>query len=227
MVMHGMCRGTQDEAMDTLFPVLSTPGATLEYGYSASYYALNQRHEADLDAPVGGKEDKQSGYLREPLSLEEWDGVIDMFTRAPNPYSILNLEAYGGAINDVGRGENAFIHRDAYFVFFLDVFWEKEEEREAAVRYLDHFMAMMKPFFERPDGRPQSNQNYPRATQTNYLELYFDGFVRDLVTAKRLYDPTNLFRFEQSIPLEYPEDARVDPKSPGFSGNEDIVTELQ
>ena len=59
-------------------------------------------------------------------------------------------------------GSNAFIHRDAYCNFFLDVFWTEEPERAHAQRFLDEFMATMQPYFERPDGRPQANQDYPR-----------------------------------------------------------------
>lgn len=223
LLMRGMFRGSQSEAVEALYPVLTTPGATLEYGLTGSYYAINRRHEQGVGVPPGAKELKQSGYLRTPLTLAEWQGVIDMFQRTPNPYSIFNLEAYGAAINDVAAGSNAFIHRDAYCNFFLDVFWIEDADKAPAVRFLDDFMAMMQPHFERPDGRPQSNQNYPRETQSDYLELYFDGFIRDLVTVKRLCDPTNLFRYEQSIPLDYSGDARVDPSSPGFTGDEKIV----
>jgi hypothetical protein len=55
------------------------------------------------------------------------------------------------------------------------------------------------------------------------MGLCFDGFTKDLVTVKRLYDPTNLFRYEQSIPLDTSGEVRVDPASPGFTGNEEIV----
>lgn len=227
LAMAGMYRGSESEALEVLRPILSTPGAALEYGVHGGYFELNRRLESGLDAviPAGAKEDKQSGYLREPLSLFEWEKVIDKFTRSPNPYSIFNIEAYGAAINDVKPGTNAFIHRDAYCDFFLDVFWVDEADREPAVRFLDEFFAMMQPYFDRPDGRAQSNQDYPRRTQTNFKELYFDGFINDLVAVKRLYDPTNFFQFEQGIPLEYPQDARVDPASPGFTGNEEIVAE--
>ncbi|MEM7123290.1 MAG: FAD-binding oxidoreductase [Pseudomonadota bacterium] len=225
--MRGMIRGSETEALADLRPMLATPGAQLEYGFPSSYYELNRRHDIGFPGPMptGIKEDKQSGYLRAPLTFAEWEQVIDMFKRSPNPYSIFNIEAYGAAINDVALGTNAFMHRDAYCDFYLDVFWVEESERQTSVQYLDDFMAMMQPFFERPDGRAQSNQNYPRATLTNYMELYFDGFVRDLVTAKRLYDPENRFGFEQGIPLEVPADARVDPASPGFTGNEIIIAE--
>lgn len=57
------------------------------------------------------------------------------------------------------------------------------------------------------------------------MELYFDGFINDLVRVKRLYDPTNVFRYEQSVPLEFPTYANVNPASPGFTGHEEIVIE--
>jgi FAD/FMN-containing dehydrogenase len=223
LLMRGMYRGNQGEAIEALYPVLTTRGATLEYGFEGSYFDLNQRHEHGVGAPPEAKEAKQSGYLRAPLTLSEWEGVIEMFARTPNPYSVFNLEAYGAAINDIAAGSNAFVHRDAYCNLFLDVFWIKDSDKAAAVAFLDDFMAMMGPYFDRPDGRPQSNQNYPRATQDNYMELYFDGFIKDLVAVKRLYDPTNTFRYEQSIPLDYSKDARVDPASPRFTGTEAIV----
>jgi hypothetical protein len=81
----------------------------------------------------------------------------------------------------------------------------------------------MQRYFDRPDGRPQANQDYPRATQTDYLDLYFSGFVGDLVTVKRLYDPSDFFRYEQSIPLDYPANAPVDPGSPRFTGRKEII----
>jgi FAD/FMN-containing dehydrogenase len=227
LLARGMFRGSEAEALEALRPLLSTQGAELEYGFPGSYYDLNRHHEQGIIAsvPPGAKEDKQSGYLRSPMSLAEWERVIDMFGRSPNPYSVFNLEAYGGAINEVRSGSNAFIHRDAYCNFFLDVFWLEDSDREHAVRYLDDFMTLMQPYFDRPDGRPEANQDYPRRTQTNYMDLYFSGFVQDLVAAKRLYDPANVFHYEQSIPLEYPVNTYVAPTSPGFTGREGVVVE--
>ena len=227
LLTRGMFLGSTQEARDALAPLLATEGAELQYCFPGTYFELNRYNEIDVQAsvPAGAKEDKQCGYIRAPLSLAEWERVIDMFRRTPNPYSVFNLEGYGGAINAVPAGDSAFIHRDAYCDFFFDVFWTDDAERLQSVRYLDDVMALMAPFFARPDGRPQCYQNYPRITQTNYMELYFDGVIPDLVAAKRLYDPGNLFRFPQSIPLEYPGDARRMPGAPNFTGKEEIVVE--
>lgn len=229
LLMRGMYNGTEEEGREAIRSVLQTPGAQLQYGFSGSYNELNsyllEQPEPIPSLPTGAKEDKQSGYIRAPLSLVEWQGVIAFFKTSPNLYSTFDLEAYGGAINAYPLGGNAFIHRDAYCDFFLDVFWVQDDERARVVQYLDDFMAMMQPYFDRPDGRPQANQDYPRATQTNYLELYFDGFIRDIITVKRLYDPNNFFHYQQSIPLEYPPDVEINPASPGFTGEEEIVYE--
>ena len=227
LLMGGVYRGTEREGREAIASLLRSRGATLLYSMNSSFMEINRAleefPEPTVKIPSGAKEDKQSGYIREPLSLPEWKEIIDFFKQTPNPYSAFELEPYGAAINAVPRASTAFIHRDAVCDFFLDVFWVSEDEREHAQRFLDDFMAMMQPYFNRPDGRPQAYQNYPRRTQTNYLELYFDGVIPDLVTVKRMYDPDNVFRFEQSIPLEVPHGVGRDPTSPGFTGREEIT----
>jgi hypothetical protein len=111
LMMRGIYRGGRAEALQALQPALATPGAQLEYGFEASYLELNRRHEQGVSGsvPSDAKEDKQSGYLRAPPSLSEWEGLIDLFTRTPNPYSVFNLEARGAAINDFPAGGTAFV----------------------------------------------------------------------------------------------------------------------
>jgi hypothetical protein len=49
-----------------------------------------------------------------------------------------------------------------------------------------------------------SDQSYPNfidGAETNYLRAYYGTNLERLVDVKRKYDPNNLFRFSQSIPL--------------------------
>ena len=49
-----------------------------------------------------------------------------------------------------------------------------------------------------------SDQSYPNfidGAETNYMRAYYGTNLERLVDVKRKYDPNNLFRFSQSIPL--------------------------
>jgi FAD/FMN-containing dehydrogenase len=47
----------------------------------------------------------------------------------------------------------------------------------------------------------ESFQNFIDEAETNYLRAYYGANLQRLVEFKRKYDPDNLFRFTQSIPL--------------------------
>ena len=44
-------------------------------------------------------------------------------------------------------------------------------------------------------------QNFPDRTQADWQHAYYGQNLERLVEAKRTWDPDNLFRFPQSIPL--------------------------
>ena len=44
-------------------------------------------------------------------------------------------------------------------------------------------------------------QNFSDEAETGYLRAYYGANLERLVEIKRKYDPDNLFRFAQSIPL--------------------------
>jgi FAD/FMN-containing dehydrogenase len=62
--------------------------------------------------------------------------------------------------------------------------------------WLGEFHDAMQPFTS-----DQSYQNFIDGAETNYLRAYYGANLERLVEIKRKYDPNNLFRFPQSIPL--------------------------
>jgi FAD/FMN-containing dehydrogenase len=62
--------------------------------------------------------------------------------------------------------------------------------------WLDDFHAAMRPFTS-----DESFQNFVDEAETDYLRAYYGSNFERLVEIKRKYDPDNLFRFAQSIPL--------------------------
>ncbi|ASV88318.1 berberine and berberine like family protein (plasmid) [Ochrobactrum quorumnocens] len=41
----------------------------------------------------------------------------------------------------------------------------------------------------------------PNAPKYNWMELYYPGIYKDLIKAKGLWDPNNIFHHQMSIPL--------------------------
>ena len=105
----------------------------------------------------------------------------------------------GGAVAKVAPEATAFVHRSALMLSAIDLAWTPEDddglvaENEA---WLDAFHAAMRPFTS-----DQSFQNFADGAETDYLRAYYGTNLERLVEIKRRYDPGNLFRFPQSLPL--------------------------
>lgn len=200
LLMRGMYDGDPNDGRKELEPLLATRGCELQIDMTGSYkdmnvYLLSKPEELPA-VPDPWPEDKQSGYIAEPLKLSDWEKISEHFGKS-SIYSTLVIEPYGGAINAYPKGGNAFIHRDVYMDIFLDVFWPPDDQKKMkdVTGYLDHFMnVLMKPYLN-----GHAYQNYPRRTQTDYRWLYWGTFFESLLLIKQKYDPHNFFHYQQSI----------------------------
>ena len=199
LLMRGMYHGDRDAGLALLEALMQT-GASLQIDQSGPYRELNQSLLEQPDeiplVPDIAREDKQSGYIARPLDPSDWQRVVDAFLRTPNQYSVVCIEPYGGAISARASDFNAFVHRQVDMDLFLDVFWMDEREQEKTKQYLDEFVATMQPYFN-----GESYQNYPRRGLPNHLQRYFGSNLERLTACKALYDPRQVFRFPQGIPL--------------------------
>ena len=92
------------------------------------------------------------------------------------------------------------MHRDALMLSAIDLAWTPEDDAGLVAEneaWLGEFHAAMRPFTS-----DQSFQNFADGAETDYLRAYYGTNLERLVEIKRRYDPGNLFRFPQSIPLE-------------------------
>ena len=143
-------------------------------------------------------EDKQSGYIAKTLTVDNWKAILEYFQNRPCPYNLICLEPMGGKINQRAVLYNAFVHRTAAMDFFVDTFWDMAGNGEQqAKKWLDDFMKLVGKHFN-----GQCYQNYPRAhlvALPSYQQAYWDSAYPTLVKVKKKYDPTNFFKFPQSI----------------------------
>ena len=140
----------------------------------------------------------KSDYVRRPLSAAAAATIVPAIERAPGSGSLL-LDSYGGAINRVPKAATAFVHRDMLCSLQYLAYWNapragRREPRVAALLLRGHAPVRVR------RGVRQLHRPRPGRAAGGVLRQNF----RRLVSIKRRYDPANVFRFRQSIPLQVP-----------------------
>lgn len=211
LIVRGMYDGPRDE-LDRILAPLRRVAPLGEKSAVGSYHKMDLFiHDPDLpdipQVPDIAREDKQSGYIDRRLAAADWREVIEHFLATPNPWSMIGIETYSDAISAQPADANAFVHRAVDVDLYLDVFWMAEDEKPAAVKFLDEFMA----FMENKYFNGQSYQNYPRAVQTDYRDRYWGDAFPTLRAVKRKYDPKDFFKYAQGV---LPDAKHPDPPDP-------------
>ncbi|KAL6991938.1 cinnamyl-alcohol dehydrogenase [Sarracenia purpurea var. burkii] len=154
----------------------------------------------------------KSDFVRTPIpetGLEGlWDVVVD------DEVALMILTPYGGKMREISDLDTPFPHRNGnlYLIQYV-VTWKVDEETERHVSWIRRLYGYMTPYVSK----------FPRFAYLNYRDLdlginrndytasyaeasvwglkYFDKNFRRLAEIKTRVDPSNFFRYEQSIPL--------------------------
>jgi FAD/FMN-containing dehydrogenase len=190
--------GNADDMNTALAPLLSLPGTNVVYKKQGRYSAIN----SDLlegvpplpaNTPFCGF--SRSIYIERFLTQADWVDILNFYLTAIGPYTIVDMEGYGGKINQIPLGSNAFIHRTPTMDFFCDVFFnDQTNDRKEQGDWLESFFQFMEKY-----GNGQSYQNYPNRKQQNFQWAYWTNYYNVLVGIKKKYDPGNFFHYQQSI----------------------------
>lgn len=175
--------GSTADMNAALAPLLALPGRIADFDFAA----LNR----GITIPPL---QRASRYVSRDLGRDDFRALLDHYVTAPSPLDTLYLQALGGTLNTTPRDSSAFIHRNASFLAYLDVFWQDEAEEPAALAWQRGWCATMAPFWN-----GHCYQNFADPTLADYRHAYWGEAFPALLAVKRKYDPGGLFHFPQML----------------------------
>lgn len=103
------------------------------------------------------------------------------------------FSAFGGKL---AQGDTAFFPRKAFEWWHQAVNWNQQEQETVALASIRQFYALVSPLVS--NFCYANDVDYDLGSQ--YLEAYYGDHVSRLIQIKNIYDPQNIFHWEQSIP---------------------------
>ena len=198
-------------ALRGLLGPLRRSGARITAG-SSSYLPLQLRWAGCADTSLrgchtrgtspGGTQARvrfgaKSDYVARPLPASGRRAMTRAIERRQGQSGALILDAYGGAINRVKPGSTAFVHRDQLFSIQYYAQFGGGSAQSAGLDWLRSARASMSSYTS-----GFAYQNYIDPELRTWKKAYYGSNYNRLVRVKRKYDPGNLFRFRQSIPVK-------------------------
>lgn len=203
--------GDQTELDQAMQPLLGISGAVVTMRLHDRYSKVNEALLSNVEGglPRDIKAYSRCAYFARPLQASDYQDILQYYyDTAPNQYTIMAMECYGGKINQVAPSAMAFMHRNVLFDLFADGFFNEEtndqEENKIWIEDLFTFLSQYT--------NGHSYQNYPNRLQLDWKWAYYGNQYSRLVEIKQKYDPENFFRYLQSIGNPTPEQTKSERK---------------
>ncbi|KAK9760844.1 hypothetical protein K7432_014726 [Basidiobolus ranarum] len=135
-----------------------------------------------------------SAIIQKPITTQGIQVLRDTLAKAPG-YGYFLFDLYGGAIARVNGNTTAFLHRGGADIITQMVI-QPPTATDLDKTWLTEAYQSVKPYFS-----SAAYQNYIDRDLQNWQTAYFGENLNRLVQVKKVYDPTNVFNFAQSIPL--------------------------
>lgn len=168
-------------------------GAAEQSGGATSPEAPEVRDQPFLTA--------RSEYFRRPLPIEAITALVDGLGRDRSARETRELDfmPWGGAYNRVPPDATAFVHRDERFLLKHAAVTEPEASAGDDGRsreWVRRSWATVHPW-----GSGRVFQNFADPDLDNWAEAYYGDNLPRLVRIKARYDPGDVFRSPQSLPV--------------------------
>ncbi|CAN5756434.1 FAD-binding oxidoreductase [soil metagenome] len=194
VVVAAVYSGPADEGEKLLQPLRELATPVLDLSAKESYIELQTGFDPFF--PEGMLCYWKSHYVDEPddaLFAE----LARRASERPSPLSMVEIWHLGGAIQEAGAGETAFSQRGAPYMLSFSATWTDPDTSEANVDWARNGWAAIHQLSS-GHGAYLNFPGFGEEQDAMVRAAYGENYER-LVELKTLYDPANLFRFNQNI----------------------------
>lgn len=188
----GQSIGSQSELKRELKALSSAPQIrSMSFSASINYFAGGAGGWVNQSAPMKGKSD----YATSPLSDTGLAALMNEVDAKKTVYVI--CDAYGGAIADVAADATAFAHRKGtLFAIQYGSQWSSAVDTPARLTDMRGLYAAMRPYVS-----GAAYVNYCDLDLSDWQDAYWSANLARLKRIKSAFDPDDVFRHAQSVPL--------------------------
>jgi FAD/FMN-containing dehydrogenase len=180
------------ESADAVLAPYRQLGKPINDSVGTTQYVRLQTQD-DERARIGGRYYTKSGFLNE-IGDDLVDTMLEIIASAPVPRARIAVPPKGAAVNRVAPDATAFWHRGALYSLLMQASGDEAAEDAANVGW----GRSQWPALEKFTTGFYANMDLTEVPQARVREAYGGNYER-LVTLKRKYDPTNLFRLNANI----------------------------
>ena len=189
---RGLFYGTPAEAAEAVEPLASLPGCQTSFEGTTFYDAIQT---IENGYPPSEKFKSTGRFVKQPLEDGQIRRLVDSLRDYPegSEYTAYSLYMLGGAVADKGQYDTAFFFRDASYIALLQSVWEEDRYESVNIEWVDKNFPLL------AKATAGSYINFPYGNLKDYMRAYYGGNAARLRRVKHMYDPCNVFCFQQSI----------------------------
>jgi FAD/FMN-containing dehydrogenase len=180
------------ESADTILAPYRQLGKPLKDAVGPVHYVQLQTQD-DERARIGGRYYTKSGFV-DRLTGDLIDTMLDVIGSATLPRARIAMPPKGAAVDRVARDATAFWHRSALYSVLLQTSGDEPAEDARNVGW----GRSQWPALEKFTAGFYANTNLSEIPSARVRDAYGGNYER-LLSLKRRYDPTNLFRLNANI----------------------------
>ena len=203
VLITGQYLGTEDDLIKLLKPILIIKPKNIKI-WQSSFLDAVTNFSIGLVRPPFFKQ--KSNFIRDIFPKKALK-IIHYFMSKAGPFDKLEFNAFGGKVTEISDKDTAFSYRQGILHWMqFSTYWENNTdnpEGKYSKASPEHHLTWIRTFYNKMKSY-MSNECYVNCPDTDlqdYLNAYYGQNLKRLVKIKTKYDPFNLFKFEQSIPI--------------------------